>query len=211
MKAPQCLTYRKRAAIIQAATVEFRNNGFEVTSMDRIATHANVSKRTVYNHFSSKEELFHEVLHQLWASSAQELELTYCGDQPVREQLKEFLLSKMRALNDPNFLDLARVATAAAIHSPKRAQHMVIRLGEREEGFTTWIRAAQADNTLKAADPYLIAHQALALLKAFAFWPQIILNQSLLPAAMQQSVVERALDMILAAYEVPVRTQSPLN
>ena len=42
------LTDRKREAIIQAAIAEFRDNGFKVTSMDRIAARAEVSKRTVY-------------------------------------------------------------------------------------------------------------------------------------------------------------------
>ena len=46
MTAPQRLTDRKREAIIQAAIAEFRANGFEVTSMDKIADNAGVSKRT---------------------------------------------------------------------------------------------------------------------------------------------------------------------
>ena len=67
MTAPQRLTDRKREAIVAAAIAEFRANGFEVTSMDKIAATAGVSKRTVYNHFPSKEELFAEILHQLWS------------------------------------------------------------------------------------------------------------------------------------------------
>ena len=47
---------------MQAAIDEFRGNGFEATSMDRIAATAGVSKRTVYNHFPSKEALFAEIL-----------------------------------------------------------------------------------------------------------------------------------------------------
>ena len=49
MTAPQRLTDRKREAIIQAAIAEFRANGFDITSMDKIAATAGVSKRTVYN------------------------------------------------------------------------------------------------------------------------------------------------------------------
>ena len=37
MTAPQRLTDRKREAIVSAAISEFRENGFEVTSMDKIA------------------------------------------------------------------------------------------------------------------------------------------------------------------------------
>ena len=45
----------KRAAVIEAATEEFLSRGFSGTSMDRIAEVANVSKRTVYDHFPSKD------------------------------------------------------------------------------------------------------------------------------------------------------------
>jgi len=77
------LTDRKRAAIVAAAIAEFRARGFESTSMDRIATEAGVSKRTVYNHFASKDELFSQILQQLWDSSKALLAVPYRADQPL--------------------------------------------------------------------------------------------------------------------------------
>lgn len=65
-----------------AAIAEFRDNGFEVTSMDKIAATAGVSKRTVYNHFQSKEELFTEILHKLWSSSVAQLDVSYNSAHP---------------------------------------------------------------------------------------------------------------------------------
>lgn len=203
MTAPQRLTDRKREAIIQAAITEFRANGFDITSMDKIAATAGVSKRTVYNHFPSKEELFAEILNQLWTRVTAEQETPYRADQPLREQLRLQLMAKMQMLGDDNFLDLARVAIAATIHSPERAQDMVARLGEREESLTVWIRAAQADGRLKAVDPAFAAQQVQGLLKSFAFWPQVSMGLPGLSADMQGSVVESALDMFLACYQLP--------
>ncbi|PKH20834.1 TetR/AcrR family transcriptional regulator [Pseudomonas fluorescens] len=202
MNASPRLTDRKREAIVTAAIAEFRKNGFEVTSMDRIAATAGVSKRTVYNHFPSKEELFAEILHQLWASSAAQLDVAYSSDQPLRDQLRKLLEAKMKMMSDANFLDLARVAIAATIHSPERAQDMVSRLSAREEGFTLWVRAAQEDGRLSGDDPAFAAHQIQSLLKAFAFWPQITLGQPTLDAASQAHVIESAIDLFLAGYEV---------
>jgi TetR/AcrR family transcriptional regulator of autoinduction and epiphytic fitness len=153
MTAPQRLTDRKRDAIIQAAIVEFRAHGFDITSMDRIAASAGVSKRTVYNHFPSKEELFAEILNQLWIRVSAEQPSPYRPDRPLREQMRQLLTAKLQMLSDENLLDLARVAIAATIHSPERAQSMVTRMGEREENLTQWIRAAQADGRLKTVDP----------------------------------------------------------
>lgn len=96
MTAPQRLTDRKREAIIQAAISEFRSHGFEITSMDKIAATAGVSKRTVYNHFPSKEELFAEILNQLWARIIAEPSVSYNREQPLREQLRQMLREKCR-------------------------------------------------------------------------------------------------------------------
>ncbi|CAI8815361.1 TetR/AcrR family transcriptional regulator, regulator of autoinduction and epiphytic fitness [Pseudomonas sp. IT-P253] len=203
MTAPQRLTDRKREAIIQAAIAEFRANGFDISSMDKIAATAGVSKRTVYNHFPSKEELFAEILNQLWARVTAEQETPYRPDLPLRGQMRQMLLAKLQMLGDNNFLDLARVAIAATIHSPERAQNMVARMGEREEGLTVWIRAAQADGRLKPVDPEFAAQQVQGLLKSFAFWPQISMGLPGLSPEMQTTVVESALDMFLACYQLP--------
>ena len=197
---PARLTDRKRAAILEAAVAEFRQSGYETTSMDRIAASAGVSKRTVYNHFPSKEALFAEILQQLWERSMDGLDLAYRSDKPLRAQLLELVQQKLRLLQDPNFFDLARVAIAATIHSPERAQEMVARMGRREEGLTTWIRAAAADGRLETDDPLFAAMQLQGLVKGFAFWPQITLGQPPLDASRQQQVAETAVDMFLGYY-----------
>jgi len=197
---PTRLTDRKRAAILDAAVAEFRHAGYDATSMDRVAARAGVSKRTVYNHFPSKEALFAQILERLLESSVAGLDLAYRGDRPLRPQLLELVQQKLRLLQDENFIDLARVAIAAAIRSPELAQEMVERMGQREEGLTLWIRAAAADGRLKTDDPLFAAMQMQSLVKGFAFWPQISLAQAPLTPARQQQVAETAVDMFLAYY-----------
>lgn len=52
---------RKRAAIIEAAAALFVSHGYGIT-MDAIAAQAGVSKQTIYNAFSTKEDLFAAVI-----------------------------------------------------------------------------------------------------------------------------------------------------
>ena len=197
---PPRLTDRKRSAIIDAAIEEFRAAGFEATSMDRIAARASASKRTVYNHFPSKEALFAAILRQLWDASQGGRAPAYQAAEPLRPQLLELLMRKLRLLNDEAFLSLARVAIAAGIHSPERARDMVARIGEREEDLTVWIRAAAADGRLKTSDPLFAALQLQGLVKAFAFWPQVTMGQPPLAKKEQKKVAEAAADMFLARY-----------
>lgn len=78
---------------------------------------------------------------------------------------------------------------------------MVARMGEREESLMVWIRSARADGRLKPLDPDFAAQQLHGMLKAFAFWPQITMNQPPLKEDEQQRVVESTLDMFLACYQ----------
>jgi TetR/AcrR family transcriptional regulator of autoinduction and epiphytic fitness len=198
--APTRLTDRKRAAILDAAVAEFRQSGYEATSMDRIAASAGVSKRTVYNHFPSKEVLFTRILEQMWERGADGLDIPYRTDRPLRAQLLELVEQKMRLLHDPSFTDLARVAIAAGVHNPELARELIARLGDREEGLTAWVRAATADGRLKTHDPVFASMQLQSLVKGFAFWPQIAMGQPPLTAAQQTQVTEAAVEMFLAYY-----------
>lgn len=191
------LTDRKRAAIVQAAIAEFRANGFDATSMDRVAATAGVSKRTVYNHFPSKDDLFAQILEELWDCSEAANPAPYRPNQPLRAQLIALLGQKIVLLRDPYFLDLARVAIAEAIHTPERARSMVAKLAEKDEGATALLRAAQADGKLKAGDPAFMAHVLQGQLKTFAFWPQVAMGQLELDEAQEALVVETAVDMFL--------------
>ena len=195
------LTDRKRAAVIEAAIDEFRASGFDATSMDRIAARASVSKRTVYNHFPSKEALFAAILEQLWDASKAGDAPGYRADKPLRPQLIDLLAQKLRLLNDDAFMSLARVAIAAGIHSPERARDMVARIGEREEDVTVWIRKAAADGRLAVKDPVFAGQQLHGIVKGFAFWPQVTMGQPPLTKNEQKKVAEAAADMFLARYE----------
>lgn len=203
---PTRLTDRKRDAIVQAAIGEFREHGFKGTSMDRVAAAADVSKRTVYNHFPSKEELFDAILMLMWERSQSPDELAYAAERPLRDQLLELLAQKMRLLNDASFIDLSRVAMADMMHTPERARAITAQLSAKEEGLPRWLRAAQQDGRLRAAmDVPYAAQQLQGMIKAFAFWPQLAMGQPALTAAQQAQVLGDAVDMFLGFYAVPAK------
>lgn len=198
---PSRLTDRKRQAIVQAAIAEFREHGFAGTSMDRVAAVAEVSKRTVYNHFPSKDELFEAILLHLWERSHDQPVVRYDAARPLRDQLRALVEAKMCLLDDPSFIHLSRVALAEMMHTPARAQAIVARLSEKEEDLPVWIRAAQADGRLRTGvDAQYAAHQLHGMVKAFAFWPQLALGQPPLTAAQREQVLADAVTMFLALH-----------
>ena len=196
----QRLTDRKRAAIVQAAVAQFRTHGYEATSMDQVAAAAEVSKRTLYNHFASKEALFAQILLQLWERSVALLDLAYRPDRPLQEQLSALLLQKVAMVSGEDFIDLARVAITATIHSPQRAQDMLLRLAQKENALLTWVRAAQNDGRLKPADPLQVVQQMESLVKGSAFWPQVTLGQPRLESQAQKQLAADTAELILGRY-----------
>lgn len=196
----QRLTDRKRAAIVQAAVAQFRAHGYEATSMDQVAAAAEVSKRTLYNHFASKEALFAQILLQLWERSVALLDLAYRPDRPLQEQLSALLLQKVAMVSGEDFIDLARVAITATIHSPQRAQDMLLRLAQKENALLTWVRAAQNDGRLKPADPLQVVQQMESLVKGSAFWPQVTLGQPRLESQAQKQLAADTAELILGRY-----------
>jgi len=197
---PIRLTDRKRLAILDAAAAQFRANGFDASSMDKIALDAGVSKRTVYNHFPSKEDLFGATLIANFESAAAEIDTPYVPGAPLRAQLASLLERKLRVQGAPDFMGLARVAVAEAIHAPERAKPLIARINAREEGLTVWIRAAQADGALIAGDPLFASTLLQGQLKAVAFWPQVTMGAPPLDAAQQARLVEVTVSMFLAYF-----------
>lgn len=60
---------RSRALIVAAGSRMFLDQGYAGTSMDDIATEAGVSKRTLYNIFEDKEQLFRRILGEAIATA----------------------------------------------------------------------------------------------------------------------------------------------
>src|SRR5687767_15894317 len=54
----------RRAAILESALAVFAERGYHASSIDDIAREGGVSKALIYEHFSSKQELYTELLEQ---------------------------------------------------------------------------------------------------------------------------------------------------
>ncbi|MBI9075026.1 MAG: TetR/AcrR family transcriptional regulator [Desulfatibacillum sp.] len=199
------LSERKRADILEAAVEEFRSGGFQGTSMDRIAATAKVSKRTVYNHFASKKELFRAILVELVKRGMDVSALAYDSSLSLESQLTDIAKNELALFASQDFLDLARVTLAEYVMSPDMARRAFDEMHEKELGVLTWIREAARDGRLHVDDPEIAAHQFLGLIKTFMFWPQLVGGQPLLSREEGDQVIHSAVSMFLDHYGKPSR------
>ncbi|MGL4696377.1 TetR/AcrR family transcriptional regulator [Enterococcus larvae] len=72
--------------IIEAAERLFLANGIEATTMDMIAREANYSKTTIYNYFSSKQEIYYTVTYQSFLMEKKILEEVLEREQDFFDQ-----------------------------------------------------------------------------------------------------------------------------
>jgi TetR/AcrR family transcriptional repressor of mexJK operon len=108
----------KEAAIIDAARKTFLARGFDAASMDAIALAAGVSKRTVYNRFRSKEELFAaailETCRRILPVDIEDIEAHLPPQAFLREMARRFV----HGILEPEAIALRRIASFEAGRTP---------------------------------------------------------------------------------------------
>jgi AcrR family transcriptional regulator len=113
----------KGEAISAAARRLFLRDGYERTSVDAIAAEAGVSKRTIYNRYGDKENLFLSVLKESFAAMlaafgrVADEHLTDVTD--VQRDLTAFARDvAFKMLRSPERIDLIRLVMAEAPYFP---------------------------------------------------------------------------------------------
>ena len=193
------LTEQKREAILAAALAEFEARGFRETSMDRIAATARVSKRTVYNHFASKDALFDAISTQLIERVQGVADECYDPAQPIETQLRTIGGQVLDMLAAPSFLALARVTLGELLRSPDLARRTYELFRERQTGLARWLGNAARDGRLDVDDPVWAADEFFGLINAFALWPQLLGGQPVPDDAARRRILDAALSMFLGA------------
>lgn len=169
-------TSKKRESILEAAISAFIEHGYDGTSMDLIAEKANSSKRTVYNHFSSKEELIEEAFNRNLMDAFEAKQIEYDSNRSLEEQLGEFAESKMMLTRDPKRLGLMRVSLGAFITHPHMAEKAIQFAGSYEDSLAIWLEGANKDGRLKIEDSALASEIFWSLFSGTFFWPPILLG-----------------------------------
>ncbi|MFD2206081.1 TetR/AcrR family transcriptional regulator [Kiloniella antarctica] len=109
---------QKRNDIRDAAIEVFMNQGFETASMDQIAALAGVSKRTVYSHYGSKEELFAQIMNNICEIKREELDVKPDHNLPIRECLIKLGNTFLDMLHYHGSISLFRILISHAESDP---------------------------------------------------------------------------------------------
>jgi TetR/AcrR family transcriptional regulator of autoinduction and epiphytic fitness len=190
----------KREAILEGAKQAFQQFGIENTSMDRVAELAKVSKRTVYNHFESKEILVTHIIKEVWVKANLGCELEFDPNRDIKPQLMELVFSQLTVFNQTKVLELIRVAVGHCLYNPENFKAEIADFFEQETALIRWIKNAMEQGALRQSDPLVANEQILGLIKGQALWPQLLHAEAVLSEEQNAALAEQTVDMFLSYY-----------
>ena len=160
--------------IIQAATHEFTAKGLDAASMENIAKIANVSKRTLYKYFPTKESVFDHMVSELVELACGYPKIDYSPRVTLETQLKQILDKKVELLTSSEYVATSRLVLSEIIKGKPLQKDQLDKFYEAEKRFLKWIEAAKKDGKIKSTlSNDLIANQIHSILKGQLFYPVI--------------------------------------
>jgi len=165
---------KKRTVILDGAIDVFISMGYELASMDRIAETAGVSKRTVYNHFGSKENLFQAVVND-FLTQRQNLKkaIVFDPEKTLEEQLLAFANAEIFLIDSPKRLGLSRFLTGVFLKDIKYARETVMKYPPTFDMLLNWLKEAETAGKIKVENAVLTARIFYAMIEGAITYPAI--------------------------------------
>ncbi|MBO9399951.1 TetR/AcrR family transcriptional regulator [Shimia sp. R9_3] len=191
-------TEKKRKDIIDAAIEEFREQGFLGATTTSIAKRAQVSSRTLYNHFDSKEALF-EAISEIMIERNNCMEpVPYDPGRDFAQQLKDALWRYIEVITEETAIGLNRMVLSELIRDLERSQKFFNESETHDYPITRLISEAMNAGVIRKADPGFATNQLLVLVKGFFFWPEFFLGENPTP----KEVLADCVAMFMAHYKM---------
>lgn len=188
-----------RDAIVEAAQRLFLERGFGAVSMDELAETAGVARRTLYNQFSSKEEIFREMLLRV----SRQLEDAFPPGIETQGDIEQVLRLIARVILDlhknKEYLGFLRMVIADSRQFPWIAEEFAAVMDPQTERLTRFLAQMTAIGILDCRNPALAAHQFMGMLNDVSLWPWMMGRESLpIPA---KQVIDETIRMFLRHYK----------
>ncbi|MDB5478431.1 MAG: putative transcription regulator protein TetR family [Alphaproteobacteria bacterium] len=156
----------RRQHIMMTADAVFREMGFDAASMSIIAARVGGSKATLYNYFSTKEELFVEIMLAEAQKQGKEAFAIFAKEGSLREKLDRFGPAYLKFVTSDEIINVRRMMIAQAQRSDIGVQcyerGMKIGWGKVADAIATGIDLGE----MQAGDPWIMAMHLKGLLEA---------------------------------------------
>jgi AcrR family transcriptional regulator len=192
---------RKVEQILEAAGMLFREHGYGATSMDAVASAADVSKATLYVYFSGKRELFAAVITEEGERHSRSIIAGEAGQEDIRAKLIRFGGAVQSLLVAPDTVASYRMVVAEAARAPELGrdyyENGAARLLDRLEEF---FASAMASGKLRSAHPRRAAEQFVGLVRGDLQLRALLGVENQVSEQQRDAVVRAGVDTFYRAY-----------
>ncbi|MGG3470627.1 TetR/AcrR family transcriptional regulator [Neobacillus pocheonensis] len=110
----------KKAAILKSAFECFAEKGFQVATIDDIVAHSKISKGAIYNYFSSKDDIYLELMNQHTNENISNLKVELEKLSCTKDKL-DYIFQLYSQLNEqPQFANSTRVHIEFWLYSTRK-------------------------------------------------------------------------------------------
>jgi TetR/AcrR family transcriptional regulator of autoinduction and epiphytic fitness len=190
-----------REAIVDAAQRLFLQRGFGAVSMDDLATAAGVARRTLYNQFASKEEIFREMLTRVTAQLETALPPGIETQGDVEDVLRVVARIILALHKDPEYLGFLRMVVADSRQFPWIAEEFAAVMEPLTERLVRYLAHLTAMGVLECRNPLLAAHQFMGMLNELSLWPWMTGGESV--PVPEKEIIDETIGMFLQHYRRP--------
>ncbi|MBR0682672.1 TetR/AcrR family transcriptional regulator [Roseomonas eburnea] len=198
--APKVRRGGSREAIVEAAERLFLERGFGAVSMDELAEAAGVARRTLYNQFASKEEIFREMLLRFAGQLEHALPPGVETQGDVEEVLRLIARAILKLHERPGYLGFMRMVVADSRQFPWIAEAFAGVMEPQAERFARYIAHLTAMGILDCPNPTLAARQFTGMLNDFFLWPWMMGRKNL--PAPAPVLIEETIRIFLLRYRM---------
>ncbi|ASO20457.1 AcrR family transcriptional regulator [Actinoalloteichus hoggarensis] len=114
---------RTRRELIDTALELFTEKGFEATTLDELCAEVEVSKRTFFRTFDSKEDVAMAPTQDLWAAFVDELESCDPAGRPLIEVLRDVLLAALARMTGEGWARRVLLSRHLTERTPSMGAH----------------------------------------------------------------------------------------
>ncbi|GAC33915.1 TetR/AcrR family transcriptional regulator [Paraglaciecola polaris] len=193
------LSDKKRINILDAAEQLFFEHGVQHTTMDQVATQAKASKRTVYNHFASKDVLFDAILSRMFEELEEGEELVFAQHMTIERQLTAIANQEVVLLTSDRFLRIAKIAFMQMLQQPTLAKSIASNQFGCMRYLHEFLQQACVAGELHIEDIDFAAKQFVYQLKSFIFYPVLYGFETSISIQTSQ-IIEQTVRTFLARY-----------
>ena len=201
------LSEQKNLDILEAASDLFKEHGFSDVSMDSIAERAGVSKRTVYNHFESKDALIEAIVDKMIQRFKDAARVDYDPATPLYEQLRTIANRQVEMEIDDETVSTARMLLAGMLTSPLVCKEALKEAKAKEDPLLTWVQDAVDDGRLEIESVETAVRLFRSLLESNFFWPSITEVHDVPQGVERELFLDSAVKMFLDFYAKAGRQQ----